>query len=105
MNNSSIPLIVILSYMIAEIYKVLLKRHKELYKLIPILVSLFGGLLGILIYLTNKELINASNIYSALEIGIISGASATTTNQIIKQIFLKEDKKYEWKDFKRRINS
>ena len=91
MEFRSIPVIVILSYIIAEIYKVLLRKHKELYKLIPILVSLFGGLMGVLIYVTNKELINTSNIWESLEIGIISGASATTTNQIIKQIFIKEE--------------
>ena len=91
MEFKSIPVIVILSYILAEIYKVLLKKHTELYKLIPILVSLFGGLIGVLIYITNKELINASNIWESLEIGIISGASATTTNQIIKQIFIKEE--------------
>ena len=91
MNNSSIPVIVILSYILAEIYKVLLRKHTELYKLIPILVSLFGGLIGVLIYITNKELINTSNIWESLEIGIISGASATTTNQIIKQIFKEKE--------------
>ena len=95
MINTSIPIIVILSYIIAEIYKVLFKKNKELYKLIPVLVSFFGGLIGVLMYLTNKELINTSNIWNSLEIGIISGASATTTNQIIKQIFIKESDKYE----------
>ncbi len=47
--------------------------------------------MGIIIYLTNKEMIlNADNIWVALSIGIISGASATTTNQIIKQLFKKD---------------
>lgn len=92
MELTSIPIIVIISYMIGEIYKVIFKSKKQLYKIIPIIVSITGGLLGILIYLTNREMIlNANNIWTALNIGIVSGASATTTNQIIKQLFNKEN--------------
>ena len=90
MELSSIPIIVIISYMIGEIYKVIFKSKESLYKLIPIIVSITGGILGIIIYLTNKEMIfNADNIWTSLTIGIVSGASATTTNQIVKQVFKK----------------
>lgn len=93
MELTSIPIIVVCCYMLGEIYKVLFKNKQETYKLIPVLVSITGGLLGILIYLTNKEMIlNASNIWIALEIGIISGASSTGTNQIIKQLINKGEK-------------
>ena len=88
MELSSIPIIVIISYMVGEIYKVIFKNKDSMYKLIPIVVSLIGGMLGILIYLTNKEMIlDANNVWSAMLIGIISGASATNANQIIKQLF------------------
>ena len=88
MELSSIPIIVIISYMVGEIYKVIFKNKESMYKLIPIVVSLIGGILGILIYLTNKEMIlDANNIWVAMLIGIISGASATNANQIIKQLF------------------
>ena len=88
MELSSIQIIVIISYMIGEIYKVIFKNKESMYKLIPIVVSLTGGILGILIYLTNKEMIlDANNIWVAMLIGIISGASATNANQIIKQLF------------------
>ena len=91
MNYSSIPVIVIMSYLVGEIYKVIFKENKDMYKLIPVLVTVFGGLLGVLMYITNKELINnASSIWEYVEIGLISGASSTTTNQIIKQLFVKE---------------
>lgn len=92
MEFTSIPMIVVCCYMIGEIYKVLFKNKQETYKLIPVLVSITGGLLGIFIYLTNKEMIlNASNIWIALGIGIVSGASATGSNQIVKQFFKKEN--------------
>lgn len=93
MKFTSVPIIVVCCYIIGEIYKVLFKNKQEAYKLIPVLVSITGGLLGIFIYLTNKEMIlNASNIWIALGIGIVSGASSTGTNQIVKQLFSKNDK-------------
>lgn len=77
--------------MIGEIFKVVFKKKKQLFKLIPILLSFIGGLMGIVIYYTNKEsILNVSNIYDALLIGIVSGASATGTNQIIKQLFVQK---------------
>lgn len=91
MEFTSIPIIVIICYIIGEIYKVLFKNKQDLYKLIPIVLACFGGLLGILIFLTNPEImLNVSNAWTALGIGIVSGVSSTGTNQIIKQIFKKK---------------
>lgn len=91
MEISSIPIILIICYMAAEVFKVIFKKKDNMYKLIPILVSMLGGMLGILIFLTNPEMIlNATNIWNALLVGIVSGASSTTTNQIIKQLLKKE---------------
>lgn len=88
MEFTCVPIIIIICYMVGEIYKVIFKRKEELFKLIPIIVTITGGILAVLIYLTNKEIIfNADNIWIALQIGLVSGASATTTNQIIKQVF------------------
>lgn len=90
MEFTSIPIIVILCYIIGEIYKVLFKNNKDLYKLIPIILACVGGLLGVLIFLTNPEImLKVSNAWTALGIGIVSGVSSTGTNQIIKQIFNK----------------
>ena len=91
MEFTCVPIIIIICYMVGEIYKVIFKNKKNVYKLIPIIVTITGGILSILIYLTSKEIIlNADNIWIALEIGLVSGASATTTNQIIKQVFKKQ---------------
>ncbi len=98
MNFASVPIIVILCYILGEIYKIIFKNKKETYKLIPLLVSLFGGVLGVLIYFTAPEILNVDNIYLALEIGIISGSSATGTNQIIKQIFKNKEEENENKN-------
>ena len=96
MDFTSVPIIVVCCYIIVEIYKVLFKNKQEAYKLIPIVMAIIGGLLGIIIYLTNPEMIlNAENIWIALGIGIVSGASSTGANQIIKQIFKKGEEKNE----------
>ena len=92
MDYTSVPIIVLCSYIVGEIYKVIFKRKKDAYKLIPILVAIVGGVLGVLIYLTSPEMIfNVDNLWIALGIGIISGFSATGTNQVIKQLFKKEN--------------
>lgn len=91
MNFTSIPIIVLCCYMIGEIYKTIFKNKQEAYKLMPIVTAIFGGLLGILIYLTNPEMIlNSENIWVAFGIGIVSGASSTSANHIIKKIFKKK---------------
>ena len=88
-----VPIIVLCCYMIGEIYKVIFKKNTKKYKLIPILVAVFGGVLSVVIYYTAPSVIfNVDNIYSALMIGIMSGFSSTGTNQIIKQILNKKEK-------------
>ena len=92
-----IPFIVVIVYLVSEIYKVIFKKKSKAYKLIPVFSSLLGGLLGGLMYLTSSGLIMTSNIYNALLIGMISGSSATGANQIIKQLIKnKEENKNEW---------
>lgn len=92
MEFTSIPIIVLCCYIIGELYKVIFKKKQEAYRLIPLLLSLIGGLLGILIFYTNPEMIlGTKNVWMALGIGLVSGASSTGANQIIKQIFKKAE--------------
>ena len=92
MDYTSVPIIVLCSYIVGEIYKFIFKRKKDAYKLIPVLVAIVGGVLGVLIYLTSPEMIfNVDNVWIALGIGIVSGFSATGTNQVVKQLFLKKE--------------
>lgn len=86
-----VPIIVICTYLVGEIYKLIFKNNDAAYKFIPILTTVVGGLLGLLIYFTAPELISCSNAYEALLIGFVSGAGSTGANQIIKQLFLKND--------------
>ena len=92
MNLTTIPFIVLVSYLGGEIFKIIVKNKNGLTKLITLIPSLIGCVISIIIYLDDPSILKAENIYVAMEIGIISGASATGTNQIIKQIFKKNTK-------------
>ena len=88
MNFTAVPIIVICCYLCGEIYKAIFRNHTNAYRFIPLVTSVLGGILGVVIFLTNPEVIlDAPNIWIALGVGIVSGASATGANQIIKQIF------------------
>ena len=89
--NTGVILIVLITYLIGEIYKFIFRNKEEYYRLIPIIVTIIGGLVGILLYYTANDLFQASHVYDALLLGFVSGASATGTNQIIKSIFKQND--------------
>ena len=89
MDIAYVPVIVICCYVIGEIYKLIFRKVDGANKFIPVVTTTAGGLLAVLIYFTAPELVEAENIYEALIIGFVSGASSTGTNQIIKQLFHK----------------
>lgn len=94
MDVEHVPIIVLCCYMIGEVYKFIFKENT--YKLIPILLTFIGGILGLLIYIYDKEAIfNTTSVIHAITIGMISGASSTGANQIIKQIYKKGEEKNE----------
>ena len=91
MNITGITIIIVCSYILGEIYKFVFIKQQQVYRFIPIILAISGGILGVLMFKTNPELLlEADNIWIALIIGIISGTSSTGTNQIVKQLFRKE---------------
>lgn len=97
MENSVVPIIVVICYLMGEIYKFIFRKKTEIFKLIPVIVAILGGILGVVVFIIDKTMIfNVANILVAMLIGIISGTSSTGTNQIIKQIFKKGEKENEW---------
>ena len=91
MDFASLPIIVVCCYLIGEIYKLIFKKKQVAYKFIPVVLAVVGGILGVVIFLTNPEMIfDVENVWIALGVGIISGVSSTGANQIIKQLFTKE---------------
>ena len=90
MELIGIPAIVVISYMITETFKVFIDN-----KYLPIVAGISGGVLGVLSFVLQIDIMPATDIISALAIGIISGLAATGSNQILKQIKKKEGNK-EW---------
>ena len=86
MNYEVVPVIVMICYVFGEIYKKIFKNKNQL---IPVILTALGGLIGLLICLTSSEMVGTKNIWEAIMIGMISGASSTGANQIVKQIFKK----------------
>jgi len=82
------PVIMVISYLITEIFKTFINK-----KYLPIVAGISGGVLGILSFLLQIDSMPATDIMSALAIGIASGLAATGTNQIIKQLKGKEDER------------
>ena len=91
MELIGIPAIVVISYMITETFKMFFNK-----KYLPIVAGISGGCLGVLSFVLQIDIMPATDIISALAIGIISGLAATGSNQIIKQIKKKEGK-IKWK--------
>ena len=65
--------------------------RKEKYKYIPVIVMVCGGLIGLICYLVDKNiLMNANNVIDAIVIGISSGSVSVSSNHVIKQFIKKE---------------
>ena len=94
MELIGIPAIVVISYMITETFKMFINN-----KYLPIVAGISGGVLGVISFVLQIDIMPATDIISALAIGIISGLAATGSNQIIKQI-----KSEEKKNEKRKIS-
>jgi len=88
MELIGMPVIMVISYLITEIFKTFINK-----KYLPIVAGISGGVLGILSFLLQIDSMPATDIMSALAIGIASGLAATGTNQIIKQLKGKEDER------------
>ena len=85
MNYISIPIITLFVYLIIEFLKSIIKT--EFFKaFIPILSSLLGAGIAVLMFYVVPNLMPSNDILGAIILGIFNGLSATGSNQIIKQI-------------------
>ena len=82
MELVSIPSIMIISYLVTEIFKLWIKKKKYL----PLVAGISGLILGIIIYYIEPDILNTSNIFTSMAKGIISGLASTGSNEIIKQM-------------------
>ena len=78
----------VISYMITETFKIFINN-----KYLPIVAGISGGVLGVISFVLQIDIMPATDIVSALAIGIISGLAATGSNQILKQLKKEEKNK------------
>lgn len=91
MEYSGIPAIIIICYLIGEIFKLLILKKKSKYKYIPIIVGTSGGLIGLLTFYVSPELLmNVESPIISIMMGIISGFASCGSDQVIKQLLKKE---------------
>ena len=55
-------------------------------KFIPVVCGLFGGVLGVVAFMTHMPEFPASDILTSVAVGMVSGLAATGINQIAKQM-------------------
>ncbi len=90
MNYIGIPSIIIICYLIGEIFKLLILKKKKNYKYVPIIVGTFGGLLGILTYYISPNIIlNVEDPIIAISLGIVSGLASTGSYEVITKLLHK----------------
>ena len=90
MSILTIPAIVIISYLVTEVFKLFVKK-----KYLPIISGLTGAILGVITYFIAPNLIFKEDIITAIAVGIVSGLAATGSDQAIKKLLKKGEKNYE----------
>ena len=84
MSILTIPAIVIISYLVTEVFKLFVKK-----KYLPIISGLTGAILGGITYFIAPNLIFKEDIITAIAVGIVSGLAATGSDQAIKKLLSK----------------
>ena len=87
MSILTIPAIVIISYLVTEVFKLFVKK-----KYLPAISGLTGAILGVITYFIAPNLIFKEDIITAIAVGIVSGLAATGSDQVIKKLLKKGEK-------------
>ncbi|MEG1520830.1 MAG: phage holin family protein [Clostridia bacterium] len=86
MQITSVPAIVAIVYALIEAYKIIINGKANGMRFIPIIAGGLGSVIGVLVYFFAPNLIIATDIFTAIVVGLVSGLSATGANQIFKQL-------------------
>ena len=79
---AAIPVITVICYGVAEVIKATALDNKWL----PAICIVLGAILGVVALYVAPEVIPATDILTALAIGIVSGGFATSVHQTVKQL-------------------
>lgn len=83
---TAIPTIMFLCYSLIELIKKTLKHNPTIKNAYPMISAFFGGLFGILTFLTAPKFILSNTAFGSTIIGMASGLSATGSHQILKHL-------------------
>lgn len=81
-----IPTIVFIVYGIIEILKLTISNESKIKSYYPIIAGGVGMILGIIGFVCDPMLLGTENVLISAGVGMISGLSATGTNQLVKKI-------------------
>lgn len=94
MQYVGIPSIIIICYLIGEIFKLLVLKKKSKYKYVPIIVGTTGGLLGLLAYYISPSIVlDVESPFIATSLGIVSGLASTGSYEVITKLLSQITKK------------
>ena len=79
---AAIPVITVICYLIAEAIKATALDNKWL----PVICGSLGGILGVVALYVSPSITPATDILTAIAIGIVSGFAATGIHQSVKQL-------------------
>lgn len=79
---AAIPVITVICYLIAEAIKATPLDNKWL----PVICGSLGGILGVVALFASPTIIPATDVLTAIAIGIVSGFAATGIHQSVKQL-------------------
>ena len=79
---AAIPVITVICYGVAEVIKATALDNKWL----PAICIILGAVLGVVALYVAPDVIPATDVLTALAIGIVSGGFATSVPQTIKQL-------------------
>lgn len=79
---AAIPAITVICYLVAELIKATPLDNKWL----PVICGFLGGVIGVVALFVSPTIIPATDILTAIAVGIVSGFAATGVHQAFKQL-------------------
>lgn len=79
---AAIPAITVICYLAAELIKATPLDNKWL----PVICGFLGGVIGVVALFVSPTIIPATDILTAIAVGIVSGFAATGVHQAFKQL-------------------
>lgn len=86
MEIISVSSISIFVLIVEQILRNSFKKFEKFLNFIPLISALTGGILGLILFFTLPEIIPVTNFIHAIIVGMISGLSATGSNEAINKI-------------------